>query len=316
MMKKFYKLMMVAAALTAAPLMSSCNDDDEVDYPEYTTSFVYLQQNDYLQGDKVCTITHNALTGLIGEVNMTFKAKLQRPATADVKVMLDTEVSEGLDKSKIQMSADHVTIKAGEVQSEEVNVTMSDFSFMADVETSANYMFQVVMKEIQTTAAKVQASQTYGTLPVAIYKEPISYDNLEQIGSAPAESEFDDRSSWTITLQPGVENGAGNLIDGNGGSDVAINGDGFWIQIDMGEEKTLAGIKTNHWGSYYAPTAIAMAISSDGKDWTSMGELGVSGGTQTIGLKVPMKARYLKYEILSCAIGRVDVTEFNIYIKK
>ena len=79
-----------------------------------------------------------------------------------------------------------------------------------------------------------------------------------------------------------------DLIDGNGGSDVAMDNSGFWITVDLGSKKTVTGIKTQHWSSGYAPSKVVIYISEDGNKWKSMGDIRTSGSTQNISLKVPM----------------------------
>ena len=80
-------MIMVAAVWAATPFFTSCSDSEEEDN-EYTTSFVYLQRNDYLDDEKVFIITHNSITGLGGKVDMPFRVKVQRPTSVDVTVNL------------------------------------------------------------------------------------------------------------------------------------------------------------------------------------------------------------------------------------
>ena len=89
-------MIMVAAVWAATPFFTSCSDSEEEDN-EYTTSFVYLQRNDYLDDEKVFIITHNSITGLGGKVDMPFRVKVQRPTSVDVTVNLAVQTSEGLE---------------------------------------------------------------------------------------------------------------------------------------------------------------------------------------------------------------------------
>lgn len=308
-MKNFYKLMiMVAAVWAATPLLTSCGDDEE-ETNEYTTSYVYLQRTDYLESEKTFTITHNAISGLGGEVNMPFKVKVQRAASEDITVNLAVQTSEGLE-GKIELNSQQVIIKAGEMQSEELTATMPDLSFMAGTEETMSYTFTVTMESVQTSGKSVKMSSVYNALPATVNKELLSVDNLKN--GQPTNSAFDNRAEWTISLMAGVEGTAANLIDGNN-SDVAIDNSGFWIALDLGSEKTVTGIRTQHWSGSYAPSRIVIYISEDGNLWKSMGNIGTSGGVQEVSFKVPMNTRYLKYDMLAFP-GRVDVTEFNVYI--
>lgn len=301
-------MIMVAAVWAATPLLTSCGDDEE-ETNEYTTSYVYLQRTDYLESEKTFTITHNAISGLGGEVNMPFKVKVQRAASEDITVNLAVQTSEGLE-GKIELNSQQVIIKAGEMQSEELTATMPDLSFMAGTEETMSYTFTVTMESVQTSGKSVKMSSVYNALPATVNKELLSVDNLKN--GQPTNSAFDNRAEWTISLMAGVEGTAANLIDGNN-SDVAIDNSGFWIALDLGSEKTVTGIRTQHWSGSYAPSRIVIYISEDGNLWKSMGNIGTSGGVQEVSFKVPMNTRYLKYDMLAFP-GRVDVTEFNVYI--
>lgn len=311
-MKNFYKLMiMVAAVWAATPLFTSCSDDEE-ETNEYTTSYVYLQRTDYLESEKIFTITHNSITGLGGEVSMPFRLKVQRTSSEDITVNLAVQTSEGLE-GKIELSSQQVIIKAGEMQSEELMATIPDLSFMSEMDEAVKYTFTVIMESVQTSGKSVKMSSVYNALPATVNKEALSVDNLKN--GQPDNSVLDNRSEWAITLMPGVENTAANLIDGDTWSDVAINNSGFWIALDLGSEKTVTGIKTQHWAGAYAPSKIELYISEDGSQWQSMGNLNTGDAAQYISFKVPVNTRYLKYDILVYP-GRVDVTEFNVYISK
>lgn len=311
-MKEFYKLLILVAVIGAAtPLITSCSDSEE-DTNEYTTSFVYLQRNDYLDNEKVFTIIHNGITGLHGEVMMPFRVKTQRAASADITVNLSVQTSVGIE-DKIVLSSQQVIIKAGEIQSEELTACMPDLSFMSRTEEEIDYTFTVVIESIQSTDTNVKVSSVYNGLPATITKRAYSIDNLKT--GVPENSILDIRSEWSINVMEGVENSPSDLIDGQLGTDVAINNSGFWIIVDLGSKKNITGIKTQHWSQSYAPSKISVYISDDGLKWKSMGELNTSGGTQNISFKTSIESQFLKYEILKYP-SRVDVTEFNVYISK
>ena len=161
-------MIMVAAVWAATPFFTSCSDSEEEDN-EYTTSFVYLQRNDYLDDEKVFIITHNSITGLGGKVDMPFRVKVQRPTSVDVTVNLAVQTSEGLE-GKIVLSSQQVVIKAGEMQSEELTASMPDLSFLSGTEDAMSYTFSVIMESIQSTSQSVRASSIYNALPATINK--------------------------------------------------------------------------------------------------------------------------------------------------
>ena len=88
-----------------------------------------------------------------------------------------------------------------------------------------------------------------------------------------------------------------NLVDGNN-SDLALNNKGFWFTVDLGKNKLLTGIKTNHYGSAYAPRKVEILQSEDGVTWKSLSSVATSGATQYLTFISPITTRFLKYQIL------------------
>lgn len=311
-MKKFYKLILMAAlSFGVAPFMTSCSDDEDAD--EWTATYVYLQREDYLVSNvKTFNLTHDA-NGIGGdEINMVFTAKTQKPVSKDVVVSLDVKSNtEGLDVNSISLSASRVIIKAGQQVSEEV-MAQIDRNIFAAVEDKASFSFSVSIKEIDTHNGNTHVSSNLHTLPVEVKKS--AFCNLK-VGTPANSLQWAANTEWSFTFQDGVENAGKNAIIGNGTGDVATNGVPFWFTVDFKEPKTILGIYTKHWGSSYAPTQIEMFSSDNGSTWKSMGVLDTKGATQNITFIAPVTARYLKYQMLKVP-GRVDITAFKVYIPK
>lgn len=308
-MKKFYKLILLAIfSIGLSTFFAACSNDEEAD--EWTATYVYLQSNDYLRGQHVFSLIHSS-AGITGEdITMTFTAKTQKPATQDILVRLHIDSKE-LPADKIVLSSREITIKAGKMVSEEVTLSIPDLSFFEDIQEKSSFPIEISIESIQTKQGNTFVSDVQTNIEATIWKA--AYTNLGK--GIPANSQLiKDRSNWKITVQEGVEGSGNNVIDGSGGSDLAKNNMGFWFAVDLGEAQTLTGIKTNHWGSAYAPSEIEVYQSADGTNWKSLSTLAVSGNVQYVTFLSPITTRYLKYEITGISpSGRTDITEFNLY---
>lgn len=293
----------------AAPVVTSCSDSEEAD--EWNATYVYLQREDYLISTvKNFNLTHDR-TGIGGdEVEMVFSAKVQKPAAKDIVVVLEAESTcEGLATSDIILTANEVTIKAGQTESESVSAKI-DRNRFGSSEDKAEFSFRVSIKDMQTKNGNTLVSSNLHTLAAKINKA--AFCNLKT-GTPSNSTLLSDNLSWKFTFKDGVENQNSNAVIGNSGNDVATNGDPFWFTVDFKEEKNVVGIYTQHWGAAYAPSQIELFYSGDGSNWKSLGTLDVSGNRQYVTIMSPIKTRYLKYEMLKVP-GRVDITRFSVYV--
>lgn len=313
-MKNIFQSLAIAALLSLfIPFISSCKDDEEV-FNEWNATYVSLQRNDYLSGNvKTFNLTHNA-EGVKGdEIKMAFIIKTQQPALADIVATLGVKSeTEGLDANQITLSLPQVTLKAGQMASEEITATV-DPEIFADIMEKSSFSFSVSIDNISTTDCNTAISDYLSTLPVTINKA--AFLNLKT--GTPSNSKLiSDRSGWVINVEEGVEGSGKNLVDGTN-SDIALNNKGFWFTVDLGEDKLLTGIKTGHYGYAYAPRQVEILQSEDGVTWKSLSSLATSGTTQYLTFISPITTRFLKYQILTIASsGRTDVTEFNVYEPK
>lgn len=309
-MKKFYKLILMAAlTLGAAPFITSCSDDEEAN--EWNATYVSLQRNDYLVGNiKKFNLTHDA-EGVGGEeISMTFTAKTQKPVENDIIVNLGViSDSKDLDANNIVLSSPQVTIKAGQQVSEEITATI-DRKIFSTIDEKTSFSFSISISDISTSNGNTIISSNLKTLPAIINKA--AFCNLKS--AVPADSQlWTAKTEWSFTFQEGVENSSSNSVIGNGSNDIATNGVPFWLIVDLKVVKTIKGIQSKHWSGSYAPTQIEVFSSDNGSTWKSMGTLGTKGGTQNITFISPVETRYLKYQMLKVP-SRVDLTAFYVYI--
>lgn len=308
-MKKYNPLMWMIVLVLSTFSVVACSDDEE---SEWAASYVYLERTDPLQIYKTFHFTHSA-AGVIGDdVTTTFVARTQKPVTADVRVKISV-TCEGISTEAIRLTKQEVLIKAGEMKSEEITAQV-DMAFAESSHDKKEYQFKLLIDEIQTDAPNTLLSTTLKQMVLPIFKS--AYVNLAL--GVPAEAKLmADRSVWTVTMESGLQGAVANLTDGSTSTDVARDGQGFWVMIDFGEAKTIAGIKIQHYGRgiSYTATEVELLTSNDGSNWSSMSAVKPNSSIQNILLISPVEARYLKYQMLSIYGSRVSVTELDVYEK-
>lgn len=147
-MKNIFQSLSIATLLGLfVPFISSCSDDEEV-FNEWNATYVSLQRNDYLSGDvKKFNLTHDA-NGVGGdEIKMVFTVKTQKAVSTDMVVTLNVNSeTEGLDANQITLSSSQVTLKEGQMISEEITATVEPAIFASVMEkTSFLSMYQLAM---------------------------------------------------------------------------------------------------------------------------------------------------------------------------
>ena len=291
-----------------ATFASCSNDDNEVN--EWSATYVYLQQEDYLLKPRAFNLSHNS-DGVQGdEVLLKFKVKTQKPVNDDLILKLNI-TAEGCDPSILQLSTDEPLIKAGERESEEIIAKIEDLSQLGIIEDKATFSFIINAEKIETTDCNTLISKLQSKISIIINKS--AYSNLNN-GYPLVGKQIKDRSNWKIQIQEGVENEGSNLIDGNKWTDIARNNDGYWFTIDLLDVHTLTGIITDCWGGAYAPQEVEIYQSKDGLNWKSLGVIATSGATQPISFISPISTRYIKYQITKVAASkRTSITEVNLY---
>ena len=119
---------------------------------------------------KTFSLTHDA-EGVRGdEIKMAFTLKVQQPASADIIATLGVKSeTEGLDANQISLSLPQVTLKAGQIISEEITATV-DPEIFADIMEKSSFSFSVSISNIATTDGNTVISSNLRTLPVTINK--------------------------------------------------------------------------------------------------------------------------------------------------
>ena len=144
-------------------------------------------------------------------------------------------------ENTMTLSAESLTIPAGQLASEEATLTI-DPAFLAITDEQKTYdpaVFTVTVGELKTSCNDVRLSTKTNKVTVTYKKTVKPYLNLAS--GTPSNAEYMDRTNWSGTLGEGVENVIGNIFDGNTGSDIAANSAPWEFTLDLGAETTMLG---------------------------------------------------------------------------
>ena len=168
-MKNIFKSLSIATLLGwFVPVISSCSDDEDV-FNEWNATYVSLQRNDYLSGNvKKFNLTHDA-NGIGGdEIKMALTVKTQKAVSTDMVIVLSAKSeTEGLDASQIVLSSSQVTLKEGQMTSEEITATV-DPTIFASIMEKTSFSFSVSISNVTTNDKNTVISSSLSTLPVFI----------------------------------------------------------------------------------------------------------------------------------------------------
>lgn len=313
-MKITYQLILMIFLLAGISSgLSSCKDDESSEN-EWNATYVYIQRNDYLVlNNSTFTLKHSP-GGIAGNVEITFKLKVQKPAAKDITGILQVSGTGDIPLSAFSLNTDQPVIKAGETESEDIILSLSDTGKEELAQThdllSGEFKIQLVNLQTENANTIISTNSALTSIAFSLTKQEYSINNLEK--GTPENSHLMDRTSWYVQVDPAAQGNATNVIDGNVYSDIAQDNAGFWITIDFQTPKTITGIVTNHWGNAYCPTQIELFTSDNGTEWKTMGTLDVQESIQYVKFISSVTTRHLKYQIVKYPI-RVDVTEINVY---
>lgn len=313
-MKITYQLILMIFLLAGISSgLSSCKDDESSEN-EWNATYVYIQRNDYLVlNNSTFTLKHSP-GGIAGNVEITFKLKVQKPAAKDITGILQVSGTGDIPLSAFSLNTDQPVIKAGETESEDIILSLSDTGKEELAQThdllSGEFKIQLVNLQTENANTMISTNSALTSIAFSLTKQEYSINNLEK--RTPENSHLMDRTSWYVQVDPAAQGNATNVIDGNVYSDIAQDNAGFWITIDFQTPKTITGIVTNHWGNAYCPTQIELFTSDNGTEWKTMGTLDVQESIQYVKFISSVTTRHLKYQIVKYPI-RVDVTEINVY---
>lgn len=303
--------------LSAVSFTSCKKEQDSVDvlmernYPPR----LYLQGDNYSAPTNSYSVTHSVKTGLAGHATGRFFVRLNRAVSSDVVVELKASIDKEELASSLVLSSTEVTIKAGNLASEEITVGFPDLEVLKERAAKETYHVSVQIASIKSAPAGVQLSTNQNLYSATIEKGGRSEDILSTTLNSLAERfDANERATkWRIfDISPGVENAnkPGIILGGSSG-DLATDNRGFSFSIDFGRViERFAGVYVTYWGGNFAARGVMLEISTDGTTWTNLGTIAVPGRqNHSIGLDSPRPARYVRYTITR-APSRLSVTGF------
>ena len=329
MKKKRFFYAFLAACAVCTGLCVSCEKDNQggeepaPEPPATETPEVSLRLAD--GSEDSFSLTHGVDGTVSGTVEFSFTANLSSVSEEDVTVSFDASC-DGISAGKISLSKKEVTIPAGDSSSENVTVTVTDWSELASVTEAGEYVLTVKIASASVETGSNSSIEVTVSKPA--YSESVFPDfgddflniSSEQLLTDAGYVVNTDYTSWTFnfwsTNGATLENPVDNTVTGTGGSDVAVDNDMINFTVDFNETKTIGGLYFQHWGASYCPTVIRLSVSSDGESWVEMGTLDKSSVTSVyVGFREPLVTRYLKYEMLEISGTRVDIMKMNVYQK-
>lgn len=202
--------------------LSSCKDD-KLSENEWNATYVYIQRNDYLiLNNSTFTLKHSP-GGIAGNVEITFKLKIQKPADKDITGILQISGNGNIPVSTFSLNTDQPVIKAGETESEDIILSLSDNGKEELAQThdllSGEFKIQLVNLQTENANTMISTNSALTSISFSLTKQEFSINNLE-IGT-PEDSHLMERTSWYVQVDPQAQGNASNVIDGNTYSDIA-----------------------------------------------------------------------------------------------
>lgn len=333
-MKKFKTIILTAGVLSLCSIgFSSCNDDDEYDFPGDSYNRVFNQDQSMSY-----TVIHTPLFSLT-----TFDASI--PVKCTQKATGDILVSFGIDNSLIESYNEQngtnyeampdgvavienptVTIPTGKMQSDDPIHIVLDEAHLSSL-TSDSYIIPVVMKSVSGGNGIKSSNQT----PVSYFIVTTTYDNVKH-GATEDDitgTKVSDLTGWSATTNSTVyADQISCVLDGNVTTYKAFQNrtEDLWITIDMGQNYTFDALtlqygfyssytqKTTYYGQISANTIFE--TSMDGENWNSAGNFKSGDNNKFMAFYAPITARYLRVTAKKTgSYALLTVGEFNIYAK-
>lgn len=267
-----YCKIFVACCILSFNALCSCNNEkDEVN--EWTANYVYLQKDNYLAVENPYNVTHTPL-GINGDFTYTFSIKTVKPLAKDVTVIIKANSADiPIEKIAIPLQT---TIKAGEISSEDITVTIPDWSFAFNDKAEKAYNITLSISDLQTADKGVFISDNLGTKTIKINKGAYSPVLL----TMPANWQAVNRSGWEATASHIYDSNfiPANAIDDNSNSTwfaygMDNNGGVCWLNIKLDTPINMVGFsitRENAYGGGYSVKQATIQIKKEGDtEWTT-----------------------------------------------
>lgn len=316
---------------------TSCDDDEEYDFPGDSSNRVYTP--DKSQAFKIIQTP----AGAIAAVECKIPAKCRTYASGDIKVkveidnsLIETYNAENgtsfleLPSEAVVIETPVMTIPAGAMASADttrISLT-DDADILAGLTAAEGYLLPVRMTEVtggDASAATSQKSISYLTLTVTY--DAVNHDaTLEDATGTPVA----DQSGWSLSGNVDCSEGY-LLFDGDATEYASFESESTMeLIVDMGKVYSFDAIESKYafaWGSWsYEYGSLSdgtdIAISTDGNTYQTMATIEGTGynGASYVVFYGTLSARYIKLTIPATesywgTYASFECGYFNVYAK-
>lgn len=250
-------------------------------------------------------------------ISYTFKMKLDKPARKDVKAKLTTT---GLDEkfmSDITVTPAEIIIPAGKVESDEITWSITDDFLLTTTGPETHTL--VATASIESEDPVVVENKKENSLTFNINKV---LRNFGYVSDKEADWTELTKTGWSVKLDRNIWGNGYSIIDGNGGSsgtDVSSYNKDCWFIVDMKAEKTMTSLGMDYYNNRTAssPKKVMISTSMDNVTWEEQGTVDTPQNlSHYFRFFAPLKARYVKVNLIGLYNSYIDITEVYMYNKQ
>lgn len=325
-MKNIFSVVLTLSVLSLA----GCKDDDNKStMNDETKNRIYV--NAVSDNTYTFEITHTPIVST-GNVEVVYPAKSTRGVEKDIVVNFEVDNSlisaynelnqrelKEVPKEAITFEKQQVRFTKGNLASDDsMKLVITDISLLKEAE----YLLPIKIGEISDPNG-CRASHNLNVVYVIITTKTINTN--VRVGYKATTGVVMDRNGWGYTVTPAPTNlNVSEMFNGNyGDNGWSLTGPAV-VVIDMLTVKDFVSCKfspyRNSWQNYC--TKMNFYTSEDNVKWVNQGGEPFtmpstlwdgSAETQYVTLYAPVKARFLKLEMLSMYSSTMGMNEFNAY---
>lgn len=329
-MKKLNHLLIFGAMAACVAGFTSCNDDDEYDFPGTTDNFVFhLDKSASFKVVKTPLFVVSTIDVEI-PVQCTRKADGEITTTFDIDNSLIDEYNEAngtnyiaAPEGLIVLDNKSIVIPKGAMKSTDaVKVRMTDDENIRSLVTDENPYLVPIRR------TSVEGNKAYSSVdvnPVVYLTLNVTEDNVFH-GATASDAKgtlVADQSGWSGTYNGNPSDDFQKMFDGNALNYATFSNSGeISLVVDMGKEYTFDAItmyytqqgywSTNTYGCFAANRELS--TSSDGTNWRSTGTFETGDSNLIKVFYAPITARYIRI-VAPASYWRQSIVcgIFNVY---
>lgn len=251
-------------------------------------------------------------------MSFQFRAKLNRPALEEVKVVVSMEGLPDGFADDVTITPAELTIPVGASESDLATWTMTDdFLLTDDVLKDFAFKLNAAPKVEDPTIKPVEGQMAIGIIVKKVADLLSFVDGID-----PAWTKHSP-AGWVGTpLSSAFFGSVNELFDGGMYTDFYTRNSELSFSVDMLESKKINGVVIRAYdnSANNHPVRFVLSTSDDGATWTEYGELQTSQqnqGVQYVAFLKPVTARYIRYQGYgkqgTSYYSYIDLSEFEVY---